>query len=206
MFITFEGGEGAGKSTQVGLLAKALEASGQRVLLTREPGGTLNAEELRAMLLDRNRRWPSDAEIYLHFAARVDHLTRRILPALEAGETVLCDRFTDSTMAYQGYGLGADRSLIAALGSRLSRQPDLTILLQTTAAIADERLFARKQALDRYEAMDHAFHDRVRDGFRQIAEGAPKRFIVIGGDGTIGQVQAAIQQALRQHLPGLRTA
>ena len=125
-FITLEGGEGAGKSTQAGLLAEALTARGLAVLRTREPGGAPGAEVLRELLLGGRVEWSAPAETLLHFAARAEHVERTIRPALEAGMWVVCDRFYDSTMAYQGYGLGADREMIAALTRLVGVHPDLT--------------------------------------------------------------------------------
>jgi len=192
VFITFEGGEGAGKSTQARMLAEALAKPGKTVLCTREPGGAPNAEILRDLLLSRERNWSPSAEIYLHFAARAEHLARTVQPALARGETVVSDRFADSTMAYQGYGLGADRALIAALCRLLPIQPDLTIILQASPAVAARRIAARYRPLDRYEAMDPAFHARVAAGYASIAAAAPERCIVVSADGTIEDVHRAV--------------
>ena len=196
-FITLEGGEGAGKSTQARLLANALTQAGQPVLLTREPGGAPGAEALRTILLGGAHRWSAAAEAHLHFAARAEHLARSILPALEAGMTVVCDRFADSTLAYQGYGQGADRALIAGLTALLPRKPDCTIMLTVTPAIAAARLEARHQRLDRYEAMDAAFHARVAQGFAAIAAAAPERCRVVDADGGLDSVHAAVMEAVR---------
>ena len=200
MFITLEGGEGAGKSTQARRLAEALRAAGHDVLLTREPGGTPEAEALRALLLDPARRWVSHSEILLHFAARHEHLARAIEPALARGAMVVCDRFADSTMAYQGYGLGADRTLIADLTRGLSRLPDLTLMLTVSPRHAAERLLGRQQRLDRYEAMDAGFHARVAEGFRTIAAGEPGRCVVLDADGTEAAVHQAIWDIVQRHL------
>ncbi len=192
MFITFEGGEGAGKSTQARLLAEALAAAGDAVLCTREPGGAPNAEALRGLLLSRDYDWSPAAEIYLHFAARAEHVERTIQPALARGDIVICDRFADSTMAYQGYGLGADRALIAALCQLLPVQPDLTIVLQVSPDSAAQRIASRDRALDRYEAMDMAFHARVAAGFAAIAAAEPLRCVVISADGAMADVHRAV--------------
>ncbi len=192
MFITFEGGEGAGKSTQARLLAEALAAAGDAVLRTREPGGAPNADVLRALLLSRDHDWSPAAEIYLHFAARAEHMARTIQPALARGEVVISDRFADSTMAYQGYGLGADRALIAALCRLLPVRPDLTIVLQASPGIAAQRIAARDRALDRYEAMDAGFHLRVAAGFAAIAAAEPERCVVIAADGAMEDVHRRI--------------
>ncbi len=177
LFITLEGGEGAGKSTQARLLADALRAGGREVVLTREPGGTPNAETLRALLLDRWRRWSPDAEILLHFAARAEHVEKTIAPALARGATVVCDRFFDSTLAYQGFGMGADRALIAHLSARLAVQPDLTLILSVSPDERRARLAQRRGGPDRYEAEDDAFHDRVTAGFSAIAHAAEDRCV-----------------------------
>jgi len=192
VFITFEGGEGAGKSTQTRLLAEALAAAGDTVLCTREPGGAPNAEILRSLLLARDHDWSPVAEIYLHFAARAEHVARTIQPALARGTVVISDRFADSTMAYQGYGLGADRALIAALSCLLPVRPDLTIVLQTSPRIAASRIGSRRQALDRYEAMDTAFHARVADGFAMIAAAEPDRCAVVSADAGVEEVHRAV--------------
>ncbi len=201
MFITLEGGEGAGKSTQARLLAEALAEAGRAVLLTREPGGAPGAEALRAMLLGGVHRWSAAAEAHLHFAARAEHLARTILPALGAGMVVVCDRFADSTMAYQGYGLGADRALIEGLTRLLPRRPDLTLMLVISPARGVERLVARRQGLDHYEAMDAAFHARVAAGFQAIAVQDPARCRVIPADGTVDDVRHAILSAVQAALP-----
>lgn len=192
MFITLEGGEGAGKSTQARRLADCLIADGVPVLCTREPGGAPGAEVLRALLLSRDHHWAPSTEIYLHFAARAEHLAHAILPAMARGDTVVCDRFADSTMAYQGYGLGGDRALIAELTRLLPVRPDLTIVLQASAAVAAHRMAARRQALDRYEAMDTEFHLRVAAGFAEIAAAEPGRCAVVAADGTVDEVHRAV--------------
>ncbi len=198
MFISFEGGEGAGKSTQARLLAEALAAAGDAVLRTREPGGAPNAEVLRGLLLSRDHDWSPTAEIYLHFAARAEHIARTIEPALARGEVVISDRFADSTLAYQGYGLGADRALIAALCRLLPVRPDLTILLQASPGVAAQRIAARGRVLDRYEALDAAFHLRVAAGFAAIASAEPERCVVISADGTMRDVHAAVLAAVAE--------
>ncbi len=136
LFITLEGGEGAGKSTQARMLAAWLAQQGRAVLLTREPGGAPGAETLRRLLLSGEHDWSAAAETLLHFAARAEHIARSIRPALEAGMVVVCDRFADSTMAYQGYGQGADRAAIATLTGLLGLAPDLTLVLDIDDAEA----------------------------------------------------------------------
>ena len=196
MFVTFEGGEGAGKSTQARLLAEAWRTAGRDVVLTREPGGAAGAELLREMLLRGEHRWSAAAEAHLHFAARAEHLERTILPALAAGKAVVCDRFADSTLAYQGYGLGADQKLIAGLTALLPRQPDRTVLLRVGPETAAARMAERRLRLDRYEAMDAAFHARVALGFAAIADAEPGRCRVIDADGPIDAVHAAVMRAI----------
>ena len=148
------------------------------------------------MLLGGVHRWSAAAEAHLHFAARAEHLARTILPALEAGLVVVCDRFADSTLAYQGYGQGADRALIRGLTGLLPRQPDVTLMLRVSPGVAAARMVARRQALDRYEAMDAAFHARVAQGFAEIAAAEPARCRVIDADGGLDAVHAAILAAL----------
>jgi dTMP kinase len=199
-FITLEGGEGAGKSTQARLLAEALTARGLPVLRTREPGGAPGAELLRKLLLDGETRFSPSAETLLHFAARAEHVDRAIRPALEAGMWVVCDRFYDSTMAYQGYGLGVDRDMIAALTGLVAVHPDLTIMLDVSEPVAVARQVQRGMDPDRYERLDAFFHRRVNAGFREIAAGAPGRCRVISADATEAEVQAAIIAVVEQAL------
>jgi dTMP kinase len=199
-FITLEGGEGAGKSTQAGMLADALAARGVAVLRTREPGGAPGAEALRRLLLGDAADWSALAETLLHFAARAEHVEKTIRPALAAGVWVICDRFFDSTMAYQGYGQGADRGAIATLTGLLNMVPDVTLVLDVSDAVAAARQVQRGAEADRYERLDALFHARVRQGFRDIAEGAPERCVLIAADGSRSAVHAAIMRALRTRL------
>ena len=199
-FITLEGGEGAGKSTQVRLLADALAQLGLPILRTREPGGAPGAEILRNLLLGGSVDWSPQAETLLHFAARAEHVEKTIRPALAAGTWVVCDRFYDSTMAYQGYGQGADRGMIATLAGLLRLVPDVTIVLDVSEAVATARQIARGADADRYERLDALFHARANQGFRDIASAAPERCVLIAADGSEVAVHAAIMQALRQRL------
>ncbi len=178
-FITLEGGEGAGKSTQARRLAMALRARGLEVLLTREPGGTQGAEAIRDLLLDGRAHLAPLAETLMHFAARADHVAAAIVPALAAGQWVVCDRFTDSTMAYQGYGLGVDQAVIRALAAMIGPTPDLTIVLDVPVAVALARLAGRGSTADRYERLGEAFFARVNAGFRAIAAAEPGRCVVV---------------------------
>jgi dTMP kinase len=199
-FITLEGGEGAGKSTQTRLLADALVQLGLPVLRTREPGGAPGAETLRSLLLGGSVNWSPQAETLLHFAARAEHVEKTIRPALAAGMWVVCDRFFDSTMAYQGYGQGADRDMIAALTGLLRLTPEVTIVLDVSAAVAITRQLMRGADADRYERLDALFHARANQGFRDIANAAPERCVLIAGDGSECEVHAAIMQALHLRL------
>ncbi len=201
MFITLEGGEGAGKSTQARLLAEALRARGETVLLTREPGGSPAAEALREFLLRRDLIMPPLAEVLLHIAARFAHVERTIQPALDRHETVVCDRFSDSTIAYQGYGLGVDLDEISLHASAVSLVPDLTLVLDVSEEIAAERLRVRGRDLDRYERLGPDFHARVRAGFRAIAASAPERCVLIDAAGPPEAVHAAIMQAVLRRRP-----
>jgi dTMP kinase len=199
-FITLEGGEGAGKSTQARLLADALADLGLKVLRTREPGGAPGAETLRGMLLGGTVDWSAPAETLLHFAARAEHVEKTIRPALAAGMWVVCDRFYDSTMAYQGYGQGADRGVIATLIGLLGIVPDVTLVLDVSDAVAVARQLRRGADADRYERLDALFHARVNQGFRDIAAAAPERCVLIAADGSVAEVHAAIMQAVRARL------
>ena len=204
-FITFEGGEGTGKTTQVGLLTSALTARGVAVLRTREPGGAPGAELLRDILLNASLDWAPRAETLLHFAARSEHVAKTILPALEAGNWVICDRFYDSTMAYQGYGQGADRGFIAELIRLLGVAPVLTVVLDVPETVARERMRLRGRATDRYESLDTAFHARVRQGFREIAAAEAERCVVLDATGDRQSVHAAVMAAVEARFGVLKT-
>jgi dTMP kinase len=202
-FITLEGGEGAGKTTQSVLLAEALANRGVGVLRTREPGGSPGAELLRGILLDGSIDWSPRAETLLHFAARAEHVAKTIEPALAAGNWVVCDRFYDSTLAYQGFGQGADRGFIAEQIRLLGVRPDLTLVLDVPETIARERVRRRGADADRYERLDSAFHARVRQGFRNIAAGDPGRCLLLDASGEIQTVHTAIMTAVWTRLSPL---
>jgi len=193
--ITLEGGEGAGKSTQARMLADALSGLGLPVLRTREPGGAPGAEFLRELLLSGRIDWSPEAETMLHVAARMEHVAKTIRPAIDAGTWVVCDRFHDSTMAYQGYGLGVDRAMIEALGAVIGMTPDLTIVLDVPRAVALTRLRRRGAANDRYERLNDAFHHRVTEGFRAIA--AQPRCLLVDASRGADAVHAAVMAAVR---------
>lgn len=202
-FITLEGGEGAGKSTQLRRLAEVLEGRGRPVTLTREPGGSPGAEEIRALLVSgETGRWGPVTEALLHTAARRDHLERTVWPALQAGRWVLCDRFFDSTMAYQGYGLGLGRDLVAGLQQAAlgDFRPDLTLILDLPVELGLDRAAARRGGEDRYERMDTSFHHRLRDGFLDIARREPERCVVIDASRSLDEVHAAILDAVDARL------
>jgi dTMP kinase len=199
-FITLEGGEGGGKTTQARLLADALTRQGLPVLRTREPGGAKGSELLRALLLGGTIDWSVPAETLLHFAARSEHVERCIRPAISAGMWVVCDRYSDSTMAYQGYGQGADRAAIATLAGLMRMTPDLTLMLDVPDDIATERLRRRAGEPDRYERLDAQFHRRVADGFRAIAAAEPGRCATIAAGGTVEAVHAAILTVVAERL------
>jgi dTMP kinase len=195
-FITLEGGEGAGKTTQSVLLAAGLTARGVAVLRTREPGGSPGAEVLRSLLLGGSIDWSPRAETLLHFAARAEHIAKTIQPALEVGTWVICDRFFDSTMAYQGYGQGADRGFIGEQIRLLDMVPDLTIVLDVPEAIAIDRMRRRGGDADRYEKLDAAFHGRVREGFRSIVAAEPRRCVLLDASADAQTVHTAIMTAV----------
>ncbi len=199
-FITLEGGEGAGKSTQAALLSDALTRLGLPVLRTREPGGAPGAELLRNLLLEGSVEWSAAAEALLHFAARAEHVEKTIKPALSAGTWVICDRFYDSTMAYQGHGQGADAAMIATLIGLVGIVPDVTLVLDVSDTVAVARQMQRGANADRYERFDALFHARVNQAFRDIAAAEAQRCVLIPADGTKEAVHAAIMQALRTRL------
>ena len=193
-FITVEGGEGAGKSTQVRLLADALREHGIDLLVTREPGGTEGAEAIRGLIVDGPaERWRPLAELYLFLAAREDHLHRAILPALAAGRWVLCDRFADSSRVYQGLAGELGLDLVDKLQAPLlgSCRPDLTLVLDLPVAAGLARCAARGGAA-RFEAKGAEYHERVREGFRLFAAREPGRFAVIDAERAEREVAAAI--------------
>jgi dTMP kinase len=199
-FITLEGGEGAGKSTQARILAEQLAARGLPVLLTREPGGAPGAEAVRTVLLGAGP-WDGVAECMLHFAARREHVARSVGPALDAGAWVVCDRFADSTLAYQCFGQGVPRAVWEALaGAALGAlRPDLTVVLDLPPETGLARAAARGET-NRYEALDPAFHARVRAGFRAIAAAEPGRCVVADATDSPEGVAAAILSAVQSRL------
>ena len=208
-FISFEGGEGAGKSTQIRLLVDALAARGLDVIATREPGGSPGAEEIRRLLVSGDPgRWDGVTEALLHFAARRDHLARTIWPALDAGRWVVTDRFADSTMAYQGYGHGLGREPIERLYAVAVGDfaPDLTLILDIPVEAGLDRTQGRTGGEDRYERMDREFHRRLRDGFLDIAAREPGRCVVIDAARPVEAVQADMLATVLRHFPEAATS
>ena len=206
--VTLEGGEGAGKSTQARKLVEWLGERGVAAELTREPGGSPGAEEIRALLVTGEPgRWDPLSELLLHYAARRDHMVRSILPALEAGRWVVCDRFIDSTLAYQGYGLGVSLEAITAVRKAVLGDfaPDLTLILDVEPETGRVRTASRTGGEDRYERMGAAFHARVRDGFRRIAAAEPGRCVTISAARSVEEVGATIVAAVEARFgPQLR--
>tara|TARA_R110000868_G_scaffold83126_12_gene234935 strand:- start:1296 stop:1922 length:627 start_codon:yes stop_codon:yes gene_type:complete len=202
-FITLEGGEGAGKSTQITRLADALKAAGHSVTQTREPGGSPGAEAIRALLVTGEAaRWTPLGETLLHFAARQDHLERTIRPALARGDFVLCDRFIDSTFAYQGAAQGLDPAHIAALSELVigPTMPDLTFILDLPVEIGLARA-ASRGGEDRYERMGAAFHETLRQTFLTRARAEPDRCVIIDASAAPDEVARQIWHSVTLRLP-----
>jgi len=202
-FITLEGGEGGGKSTQAQKLAAALAGKGVDTVLTREPGGSPGAEEIRRLLVTGDtERWQPFSEILLHYAARIEHVHNTVQPALEVGQWVISDRFADSTLAYQGYGHGMDRDDIAAIHRMALGDfgPDLTVVLDLPHEAGLARAGSRADSEDRYERMEEAFHDRIRKGFLSIAELHPGRCCVVDATADIDAVHRAILDVVESRL------
>jgi dTMP kinase len=196
LFITLEGGEGAGKSTAAKGLAEVFRAEGSEIILTREPGGTPGAEAIRALLLGDV---PLDAlaQTMLHFAARADHAAAILRPALARGAVVICDRYYDSTMAYQSYGQGVAIEAVASLIRLVDLHPDISLLLDLPPEVAEARIRKRAGGSDRYEAMGEEFFARVNAGFQAIAAANPGRFGVIDADQPPAEVVAAMRKTIR---------
>lgn len=208
-FITFEGVEGCGKTTQIKLLDDFLSARGLSTVLTREPGGCPIADKIRTILLDaENRALSPLAELMLYAAARAQHVTEVISPALDAGRIVLCDRFCDATVAYQSFGRGIDRCVIDTLNLHACQgvSPDLTVLVDCDPRVGLERARRRIEATsgpreERFELEALAFHQRVRAGYRQLAADQPDRFLIIDGSDGIEEIFAAISAQVVSRIP-----
>ena len=203
-FITLEGGEGAGKSTQARLLKTALERRGRSVVLTREPGGSPGAEEIRRLLVEGEpERWTPLAETLLFLAARADHVARAIHPALERGDWVISDRFSDSTIVYQGLarGIGVEKARALQEAALPGVAPDLTVILDIDPEAGLARAHKRKTATEnRFERFDDGFHQKLRDGFLQVAAREPKRCVVVNAARSESDVAAAIWRAVEERL------
>ncbi|BDV42570.1 thymidylate kinase [Geotalea uraniireducens] len=208
-FITFEGIEGCGKTTQLRRVATALEKQGFPVVVTREPGGCPIADAIRGILLDAaNGAMVPTTELLLYAAARAQHVAEVIAPALAAGKIVLCDRFTDSTIAYQGYGRNLDRQMIQQLNALAvdTLKPNLTLLLDCPVKIGLGRAMQRIAMLEqnkeeRFEQESLLFHERVRDGFLALAVAEPERFVVLDGSRTVEETETVVTEAIAARLP-----
>ena len=200
-FITFEGGEGSGKSTQIHLLADYLRKQGIDCLTTREPGGTPNAEMIRKILVTgESKRWDAESEALLHFAARRAHLKNTVWPTLQRGSWVISDRFADSTMAYQGVAMGLGQGSIESLYQLAVGDfiPDLTFILDLPVALGLARARQRGDRENRYENMDTQFHERVRTAFLEIAIREPLRCVVVDAQNTRDDTSRAIIHTIKK--------
>ena len=203
MFITFEGPEGSGKTTQIRLLAEYLRARGHHVVTAREPGGTPIGDQIRACLHDTaNTAMSATAEVLLYSASRAQLVAEVIRPALAAGRIVLCDRYADSTMAYQGYGRGLDRAMLAALTTIATGglTPDLTLLLDMDVDRGLSRRRDEGEEMNRLDLEAVEFHCRVRAGYLALAAAEPARWARIDADAAVADVQAAIRQIVAARL------
>jgi len=204
--ITFEGGEGAGKTTQAKMLAEALEGAGIETLMTREPGGTFGAEAIRDLVLEgTSDRWSGMTELLLMYAARLDHVEKLIKPALERGVWVISDRFSDSSMAYQGYARELGPEKVKALHEAVMDgfEPDLTILFDIDPILAQKRVETRGEDLSRFDAESITFHNTLRQAFLDIAEANADRIFTVDAAASRDGVQTRILFAVSQKYPEL---
>jgi len=201
-FISFEGIDGSGKTTQLELLAEQLRTEGHQVLLTREPGGSPGAEEIRTLVLQGDPdRWSAETELLLFTAARRDHLERTILPALAAGKIVLCDRFADSTRMYQGLSRGDLRQAVDTLHAlMIGTEPDLTVLIDINPALGLRRAKSRHGTEERFEDFGESLQARMRQGFLTLAAEQPHRIRVVDGDRSIADVAQDISNLVQSFL------
>ncbi|MEP6066976.1 MAG: dTMP kinase [Paracoccaceae bacterium] len=201
-FISFEGIDGSGKSTQARMLRDHLITQGKDVVLTREPGGSPGAEEIRALVLQGDPdRWSAETELLLFTAARRDHLERLIDPSLQAGNIVICDRFADSTRLYQGLSRGDMRDKVDILHDlMIGREPDLTILIDMDPETGLARALGRQGSGERFEGMGLDMQRKMRAGFLDLAKASPNRFRVINGDQQIDDVQKEVRATVTSHL------
>ena len=202
IFITFEGIDGSGKSTQVKYLANRLMTLGREVVLTREPGGSTGAEEIRSLVLEgAPERWSAETEILLFTAARRDHMEKLILPALEDGKIVICDRFADSTRMYQGLTRGDLRATVDSLTDlMIKRQPDLTILIDLDPELGHQRAKARNTKEERFEDFGVDLQRRMRAGFLQLAEEFPGRIRIVNGNQSVEDLSEDIYGVVQETL------
>lgn len=210
MFISFEGIEGCGKSTQISLLATKLESAGKQVQQTREPGGCIISDKIRALLLDAdNQNMAAMTELMLYGASRAQHVSQLIRPALADGKIVLCDRFSDATRAYQCFGRGLDRKSVETINSLACDQltPDITILLDCPVELGLSR--ARQRIAtgsgpreERFELESIQFHQKVRNGYLSLAEAEPDRFILVDASGDVKQVSVQIWNKTAERILG----
>ncbi|CUS02438.2 Thymidylate kinase [Candidatus Promineifilum breve] len=203
MFITFEGPEGGGKSTQIQMLAERLRRQGYGVVMTREPGGTAIGDQIRDVLHDTaNTAMSPTAELLLYSASRAQHVAEVIRPALAAGQVVLCDRFADSSMAYQGYGRGLDRAMLAALTAIATGglTPDLTLLLDLDVERGLARRAERGEEMNRLDLEAVGFHQRVRAGYHALAAAEPVRWISLDADRPVAAVAADVWRVVAERL------
>ncbi len=199
LFITFEGGDGCGKTTQLNLLAKYLEEKGENTIVTREPGSIGLGQKLRELILHYDADIAPTAEAFLFLADRAQHVAKLVKPAIETGQIVLCDRHTDSSVAYQGYGRGEDIERINYLNNIATQgiKPDLTFIFDVSAEVAQTRVGAEK---DRMESAGKAFHERVRSGYLEIAKQEPQRVSVIDANLSIEEVFAQVKKIIDEKI------